>query len=61
MSNILKAIHDDMEWYETLCERFNEKPQRSPDAYGNMLLDCYGKHADKLQERYDREVRSRKN
>lgn len=56
MSNILSAINDDMDWYQTLCERFNEKPQYKNDVRGFPLLDCYGKHADKLQKRYDKKV-----
>lgn len=51
MGSIISAINDDIKEYEYLCKKFNEKPQSSPDAYGNMLLDCYGKHAMELKER----------
>ncbi len=51
MGSIISAIHDDMEDYERLCERYGEKPHVKPDVRGIPLLDCYGAHASKLKER----------
>ena len=51
MGSIISAIHDDMEDYERLCEKYGEKPRVKPDAYGNRLLDCYGAHATELKRR----------
>jgi hypothetical protein len=53
MGSILSAIDDDMDDYVALCERFGEQPQRAPDAYVNLLLDCYGAHAKELRKRSD--------
>lgn len=50
MGSINSAISDDMDDYKDLCKKFNEKPQYTPDHYGNMLLDCYGSHAEKLKK-----------
>lgn len=44
-----------MDDYENLCKKYNETPQYSKDAYGNNLLDCYGKHAKSLHERQRKE------
>lgn len=44
MSDIIKAIHDDMEEYRDLCRKYGEEVQ--------MLRgdpDCYGQHAKKLK------------
>jgi len=51
MGSINSAISDDMDDYKDLCKKFNEKPQYTPDHYGNMLLDCYGQHANELKKR----------
>jgi hypothetical protein len=51
MGSINSAIDNDMDDYLYLCKKFNEKPQYSLDAYGNNLLDCYGKHATDLKKR----------
>lgn len=51
MGSIISAIHDDMDEYEALCEKYKEKPEYIPDAYGRMLLDCYGSHAESLKRR----------
>lgn len=51
MSDIMSAISYDIEIYEDLCERFNEEVQYSRDYYGNMLVDCYGEHAEKLRKK----------
>jgi predicted adenylyl cyclase CyaB len=48
MSDILKAIHDDMESYLALCGRYGENPVY--DRSG-LDLDCYGEHAKKLEKR----------
>lgn len=55
MSDIISAINDDMEEYESLCKRYGEKPRYSPDSRGYPLLDCYGKHAEALKEKRDQE------
>jgi hypothetical protein len=59
MGSIISAIHDDMNDYERLCEKYSEKAKYSPDAYGNMLLDCYSDHARKLKERERKEWEQR--
>lgn len=55
MSNILSAIHDDMEEYVDLCAKYGEEVEYSKDAYGNLLVDCYGNHARKLYQRQTNE------
>ena len=51
MSSLMEKIQDDMEEYVLLCEHFGEKPKTRLDFYGNEILDCYGKHAEKLTNR----------
>ncbi len=51
MSDLISRIHNDMERYEALCCMFGETPRYSSDAYGNLLLDCYGTHAKDLEVR----------
>ncbi len=51
MSDILSAIHDDMNEYEYLCRQYGEEIQKTPDRWGNMLVDCYGQHASDLKAR----------
>jgi hypothetical protein len=51
MSNIISAIHDDMNEYEELCREYRETPIKTPDRWGNMLVDCYGTHARDLKKR----------
>jgi len=51
MSDIISAIRDDINEYVELCEKYNVEPKTSRDNWGNMLIDCYGKHATKLKER----------
>lgn len=55
MSDIISAIHDDMDEYEYLCEKYNEQPQYKQDNWGNNLLDCYGEHAKDLLNRKRKE------
>lgn len=55
MGSVISAIHDDMEEYEDLCRKYGETPHRSPDAYGNLLVDCYGQHARLLKQRQQAE------
>lgn len=58
LGNILSAICDDMNDYETLCRKYGEGVQTSLTAQGTQLPDCYGPHARKLQawERMGRRV-----
>lgn len=51
MGDILKAIHDDMEEYEDLCQKYGEEVQSTPTSQGVYLPDCYGNHARQLKER----------
>lgn len=51
MGSIMSAIRDDIAEYEALCDKYVEAVQRRPDAYGNMLPDCYGDHAAGLKFR----------
>jgi hypothetical protein len=46
MSNILKAISEDIEEYIYLCKKYGEKVQ-----YVDYGEDCYGEHASKLKQR----------
>lgn len=55
MSDIISAIHDDIEEYVRLCKLHNEEVQYVRDAYGHMVEDCYGEHAEKLLERRSKE------
>jgi adenylate cyclase class IV len=50
MSDIISAICHDMDAYEALCARFEERI-----IYSNGSADCYGVHAKKLKERARRE------
>jgi hypothetical protein len=56
MGDIRSKVHDDIEEYRALCELYGEKPQKSKDAYGNMLLDPYGPHARELKQRRQQEL-----
>ncbi len=51
MGSIISAIHDDIEDYQWLCQKYGEKVVTTPDRYGNQLPDCYGPHAKSLEER----------
>jgi hypothetical protein len=55
MGSIISAINDDMDKYKWLCGRYSEQPQYTKDAYGNLLLDCYGEHAQKLENKLRKE------
>lgn len=63
MSDSLKSISEDIEQYRWLCKHFNEKVQYKLSQWANVdsTEDCYGKHAEELQKRYDREVRNKIN
>ena len=50
MSNILKAIFEDIEEYEDLCRRYGEEV-----TYSQGSPDCYGSHARELISRRDKE------
>lgn len=51
MSDIISKIHDDMEEYERLCQDNGVEPKYTRDAYGNLILDCYGSHAKQLESK----------
>lgn len=51
MSDLMKAIADDIEEYLKLCSYFNEEPQRDP--FGEY--DCYCGHAKGLKNRFKEE------
>ena len=51
MGSVMSAIRDDIDEYEDLCRKYGETPHYKPDAYGNLLLDCYGVHAYELKRR----------
>ncbi len=50
MSDMLSAIHDDIEWYLELCAKYKEKPEHSHGS-----VNPYGLHARKLKQRYAKE------
>lgn len=50
MSDIISAIHDDMNEYEDLCRRFGEEVVRKWVGYQH-LPDCYSEHAKILVKR----------
>jgi len=50
MSSIMTAIADDIREYRRLAELFNESVQYKRTAYGSLLEDCYGEHAEKLRK-----------
>lgn len=50
MGSIMSAISDDIDEYEALCEKYNEKIRYSVGG-----PDCYGEHARLLKERQRRE------
>lgn len=51
MSDIMSAIAHDIEMYELRCKKYNEEVQYNRDYYGNMLVNCYGEHAEKLRKK----------
>ena len=55
MSDMIKAIHDDMEEYRDLCRKYGEEVR--------MLRgepDCYGQHAKKLKKLEEGKLKTRK-
>ncbi len=54
MGSLMSKISDDIETYEWLCERYDEKPELVRCLYG-MDTNPYGEHCKKLKERYMRE------
>jgi hypothetical protein len=50
VGSIMSAIRDDIEHYETLCQRFGEHPHT---AAAGGATDCYGPHAESLRARLD--------
>lgn len=55
MSDLMSAIRDDMDEYESLCHKYGEEIQYSKDAYNYRMVDCYGKHAEELKEKNRKE------
>jgi len=51
MSDIISAIHDDMDDYEFLCEKYGERVRMK-----DFEPDCYGAHAKKLEKREQKET-----
>ncbi len=50
MSDMLSAIHDDIDTYVSLCKKYGVKPKC--DSHG---VDPYCKHADELNKRARKE------
>jgi hypothetical protein len=52
MSDMVASIHEDNLYYIELCNKFLEEPQYVRDLNDCKVVDCYGKHAQSLQMRY---------
>ncbi|MDE2001644.1 MAG: hypothetical protein KGI60_03735 [Patescibacteria group bacterium] len=50
MSDLMKAIDDDMNAYVELCRRYNEEVRDKDSS-----PDCYGKHAKALKARAEKD------
>jgi hypothetical protein len=48
MGDLMSAIQDDINVYKDLCERLGENVRYKLDAYGHKIVDCYGRHAQKI-------------
>ncbi|GEM_PF-2682619 len=58
MSDMMKAIDDDIDDYKRLCDKYGEKVRYGSVRWGRghtQLPDCYGKHAESLKERERKE------
>ena len=56
MTDIMSKIADDIHEYEALCRKYGEEVVYTQTRWGDKCADCYGKHADKLQERKRKEM-----
>ena len=52
----MAKIQDDINDYLYLCKYFDKKPKYTKDFYNNEVVDCYGKHADKLKKKFKKIV-----
>jgi len=55
MSDLMSAIHDDIQEYRRLCELYDEDVQYQEDYYNIPVENCYGKHATKLKEKHKKQ------
>lgn len=60
MTDGIAAAHAADDQYEYLCKLYGEKPRYTHDINGNKILDSYGKHARKLYERSQDDIRREK-
>ena len=58
MSDIMAAIHDDIEEYLRLCQKYKEDPEIVYHDDERLLAEVnpYGKHAEKLQKREEKRL-----
>jgi hypothetical protein len=49
MSDLLSVKAYDLQIYRYRCKKYNEEIQYTVDNWGNLITDCYGEHARKLE------------
>ena len=56
MSDIMSAIHDDIDEYLRLCQKYKEDPEIVYHDDERLLAEVnpYGKHAEKLKKREEK-------
>lgn len=57
MGDLLSKIKEDRDDYLRLCEKFHENPVRRDPGTGWNEPDCYGIHAQELEQRERKEMR----
>ena len=55
MGDLMKAISEDIDAYVALCEKYGERVREKDSS-----PDCYGKHAKKLRDRNEKELKRKK-
>lgn len=55
MSDGITAMYDSMDHYRWLCARYAEPVKYITNRWGERMEDCYGKHAQALEARFQAE------
>lgn len=58
MSDVLESIKNQEDRYLFLCSYFNEPEEYIIHRDGYKLLDCFGKHCEKLEKKLEREQKN---
>lgn len=61
MSDLFSECCKDEEEYLRLCKIFGEEPRKRKTHRGFIVFDCYGKHSEKLREKYKLKLKNNMN